>query len=514
LAQNVHVSIEINGSKISPINSVSIIQRIDWHHHFEIQVPVNVHKHDHQTIMDRCKDYIGNKVSINFETEALKKKMPSNLFEGLITDVSLHRQSNGDKSIVIKGKSPTILADTLPNTRSYTAKTLKDMVNSSLEDISHSQLKAEIDPQFTKQIPYYVQYKESNFQFIQRIAEEFGEWCYYNGTELVFGKIPKDHEVDLPLDNELVDFDFSLKLAPYQDKYISYNYMENKVYESFASNFVINDMDSYGDFAMDKSKQVFKQKTVNYSYFNPENAEELNDIVERDKYSSSKNHVRVNGVSDNPYINVGSIVNVTDKGRNNEDFGKFLIISINHQTNGIGSYQNSFEAVPHDTSSPLHNKNVVFPTGDIQAAIVMDNDDPDKLGRVKVQHFWQQGKETSPWVRIIHAHGGRMNNEVHGFYFIPEIDDEVLVGFENENPNKPFVVGSVYHKDSSPGDWVGKDNSVKAIRTKQGNQILFSDEKGKEEIRILNSDPKDATNEITLTLKDNGKISIKTKGDS
>jgi uncharacterized protein involved in type VI secretion and phage assembly len=103
--------------------------------------------------------------------------------------------------------------------------------------------------------------------------------------------------------------------------------------------------------------------------------------------------------------------------------------------------------------------------------------------------------------------------EQYGFYFIPEIGDEVLVGFENDNPDKAFIMGNVYHKNSSPDHWYNAYNNIKSVRTRNGNQIIFIDENGKEEIRILNKDDSSPTNEISLSLNNNGKITIKSVGD-
>jgi len=506
LAQNIAVSIEIKAKNISPVSSVSIRQRIDWHHDFEVKIPVDNNKSDHKKVIDKCKDFIGEKISIKFK----KGSSDQNLFEGLITDISLFRNAEGDKDIILKGYSPTILIDTLPNTRSFTKKAIKDMINGALEDIPHD-LKVKLDPTYSKQIPYYVQYKESNFHFMQRIAEEYGQWCYYNGIDLIYGKLQNNEEIDLPLDNNLFDFDFSFNLIPFKNKSIAYNYLENKTYQTDSTKISINDLDGIGEFARDKSKQVFKQESLDYTRFSPLTNKELDEIEERKQYSSSKNHVEVNGLSDNPQINVGSVVKISDKDRNKEDYGKYIIISVEHYCTGTGSYENNFHAIPHDAKTPLPNEHVHFPSSDFQIAVVKDNDDPEKLGRVRVQHIWQKDKEMSPWIRIVNPHGGKSKDELHGFYFIPEIDDEVLVGFVDENLNNPFVLGSLYHKKSAPSDWVKKGNNIKAIKTRQGNQILFNDEKGKEEIRILNTDAKDATNEIVLSLRDKVRLSLQLK---
>ena len=116
--------------------------------------------------------------------------------------------------------------------------------------------------------------------------------------------------------------------------------------------------------------------------------------------------------------------------------------------------------------------------------------------------FWQTDKGT-PWLRLVHPHAGKEK----GFYFIPEKDEEVMVGFEHGNADAPYVIGAMYNgKEKST--WKQDKNYIKAIKTISGNMIWFNDEGGKEEIKIVN---KDAQNEISLTLQDNGLITIKAK---
>ncbi|MFD0861156.1 phage baseplate assembly protein V, partial [Sungkyunkwania multivorans] len=71
-----------------------------------------------------------------------------------------------------------------------------------------------------------------------------------------------------------------------------------------------------------------------------------------------------------------------------------------------------------------------------------------------------------------------------GFHFIPEVGEEVLVGFEGGNAERPFVMGALYTGSNSPGGWKTEKNDIKAIRTRSGHTLSFSDEDGKESITI------------------------------
>lgn len=514
MARHVKLTVKIGGSKISPISYCSINQRIDWHHSFEIVAPVDGFSKTNSTILNQVKDFIGKKIELAIKIMKPEESNVQNEFIGIVTEISLNRSNKGNKEVVIRGHSPTILLDGRPNCRSYSEKTLNAILKDIHDQIPQNDLKINTDPLFTGEIPYVVQYKESNFHFLNRLADKYGEWCYYDGKELNFGRIAKTPKFDLPLDKNLSDFEFTLRVHNINYNAITYDYLENTLYTDKTKDFQVNDLDQYGKHALNQSERVYKQKCSYYSQGLYKDQQDFSDSNETKKIAAAKDLICNEGVSDNPYINVGSVINITGESRGEEDYGEFIILSINHSIDITGNYVNHFTAIPGQANIPPINRNISLPVSEIQPAVVKDNDDPEKLGRVKVQFFWQEQADETPWLRIVHPQAGKMSGgEQHGFYFIPEVGDEVLVGFENDNPDKAFVMGNLYHKNSPPDHWYDPQNNIKSIRTRSGNQIIFIDENGKEEIRILNKDDSSPTNEISLSLNNNGKITIKSEGE-
>ena len=88
-----------------------------------------------------------------------------------------------------------------------------------------------------------------------------------------------------------------------------------------------------------------------------------------------------------------------------------------------------------------------------------------------------------------------------GFYFVPEVGEEVQVGFEQDNAERPFVLGSLYHGKAKPSSWKTDANNIKAIRTRSGNQVVMNDEDGS----ITMSDPSGNT----VIMQGNGEVIIK-----
>ena len=107
-----------------------------------------------------------------------------------------------------------------------------------------------------------------------------------------------------------------------------------------------------------------------------------------------------------------------------------------------------------------------------QPATVIDNNDPKGLGRVKVKFAWQR-EETSPWLRMTNPHAGGGK----GMYFIPEKGEEVFIGFEDNNAEKPFVLGAMYNGNERSG-YATSGNDNKVIQSRSGTKIILNDAQG------------------------------------
>lgn len=96
------------------------------------------------------------------------------------------------------------------------------------------------------------------------------------------------------------------------------------------------------------------------------------------------------------------------------------------------------------------------------------------MGRVRVQFPWQDDQgQTTPRIRLIQPHSGSGK----GFHFIPEIGEEVLVGHESQNAEKPFVMGTHYNGgETSCYHTSGSDKKV--IHTRSGTKIILNDAEG------------------------------------
>ena len=138
----------------------------------------------------------------------------------------------------------------------------------------------------------------------------------------------------------------------------------------------------------------------------------------------------------------------------------------------------------------------------VVVGIVTNNQDPDGLGRVKVKFPWLSDVDESTWARI----AAPMAGDQRGVYFLPEVEDEVLVAFEHGDVRFPYVLGALWNgKDAPPASNDDGKNNVRIIKSRSGHVIKLNDEDGKETIEIVDKSEKNsilidtASNSIAVT---------------
>ncbi len=142
-------------------------------------------------------------------------------------------------------------------------------------------------------------------------------------------------------------------------------------------------------------------------------------------------------------------------------------------------------------------------------AIVTNNLDPEKLGRVKVKFPWLSSDHESNWARIAVMMAGKDK----GTFYLPDVNDEVLVAFEHGNINAPYVIGCLWNgMDTPPETNADGKNNIKMIKSRSGHIVKLDDSDGNEKIEIID---KAANNKIifdtsksTLTIESNGDIEM------
>lgn len=117
----------------------------------------------------------------------------------------------------------------------------------------------------------------------------------------------------------------------------------------------------------------------------------------------------------------------------------------------------------------------------VVVGLVTNNQDPEGLHRVKVKFPWLSESEESHWARVATFMAG----DGRGGWFLPEVDDEVLVLFEHGDVRLPYVVGALWNGvDKAPYDNSDGENNLRAFKSRSGHELIFDDTSGAEKVEV------------------------------
>jgi uncharacterized protein involved in type VI secretion and phage assembly len=120
----------------------------------------------------------------------------------------------------------------------------------------------------------------------------------------------------------------------------------------------------------------------------------------------------------------------------------------------------------------------------ILIGLVIDLSDPMKLGRVKVSFPTLEDQESS-WCRVVTPMAGKDR----GIFLRPEVDDEVLVVYEQGDPRRPYILGGLWSKKDPPPDGgPERQNNLRFFKSRSGHIIKLDDTSGAEQIEIVDKD--------------------------
>lgn len=466
--------INIEGKAITHFASFSLQQQFNAHHYFELRF-----NHDQMGApglisLDDSRDFVGKTLTASFghAGEQLQN------FAGLVTKVELAQSHGYHGVIIVSGYSPTILIDRGPDLGSYLAKSLNDIVKLATSDTPANDLKIVANASRTAPIDYLIQYRESDFDFLNRLSGEYHEWFYYDGEQLNFGKPDEQKSISLFYGRDVHNLQYAMEVAPIKNKRFSYNPSQDEMLSSEST----GKADGHPDLAhaIQASNSIYSKTFNQPSLIRVDSSSDIKTYVENEEKANISELLKINASGDNAQLAIGAIAEVSMSLRKElafgtESLGKFLITSIYHHIDGTGKYHNTFEGLV-STTERLLVKNYDTPYPDMQLADVVDNNDPQGHGRIKVKFKWEcQTNDVTEWLRVITPDAGSSDkvSKNRGFVFIPEIGDQVAVTFEEGNVARPIVMGSVFHGKSGSGG--SASNNSKSLTSKSGHTVQLND---------------------------------------
>ena len=470
----VYCLLSLDGEPFLSRNSYEVIleQKTNAHDTFSIIVPDDALDTYEGFVMENSKKLLGKKISLSYWQYGSENQV----FLGIVTGLK-NRKDSGYGKLVITGHSPSILLENGRADRSFEQLSLSQIVkeigvNYPQEGKIHAE---EQELNVRRVLPYTVQSQESDFGFIQRLATRYGEYFYYNGKELIFGN-KAEAVLELSEGRELIELEFELGLRAQGFSGLAYDAEKGESIQHNAQEVQTEwKENALQAVAVQASKQLFGNAPKSV-FSGSEKSQELEEMLLKEK-ENRESLIWVRGRSRDSRLKNGSRAKLTDiNGRAMETY---RIVEIRHYYNG-DEYYNEFVGVS-DVLHPPYQDSGAFPKSHEQMGRVVENADPLGLGRVRVQMMWQEsGSEKTPWIRLLQPHSGSGK----GFYFVPEIGEEVLVGFQGGNAEKPYVIGTQYNGKEKSG-YADKENNIKAVHTRSGTKIILNDSEGS----ILIEDP-------------------------
>ncbi len=434
----------IAGTKMYNYEYVSLNQFINEHHDFEIGVDIEVIEPQGMHTLNKAKGWLGESVMLNVNG------VP---FAGVVTNVEMRHDKGLHGQLVVTGYSKTIDLDSIPHMHSWLEKPLKTIVTEAAEG---SICGVKVSPQYTAPLEYESQYRETSFEFIQRLAKQYNEWLYYDGEQLCFGKEATPDSVEVEYGKDIYDINIGIQTIPSSQTAFSYNSYSDEFHNSKTPDSVAG-LNELGLAAFNASKKVFKKPINSYVTHRVKSKGEIDDFLKRKQSSKIADAHYITGKSKCRNLKIGTVLDISAAIWENKSFlqkhyGDYIITELKHVATVGGGYINTFKALPSGIQY-LPEPEVDFPMADTQRATVVSNDDPKKKGRVQVKMNWQTGEMKTSWIRVLTPDAGSSDkvSTNRGFVFIPEVGDQVLLGFRYNDPNRPFVMGSLFSGKTGAG---------------------------------------------------------------
>lgn len=479
----VKLSAVINGEIISSFKHFKLKQSAVTHHEFELTLAHDAlsEKQGHQ--LEQANAFLGKRLTIkiaykDFET----KNNPERVFVGIITKVGFSQEAHSLGNIVLKGFSPTILLDGSPHTQSFGGS---QPVNTGI--IADEVIKQGIDPfwydfrvnaKASSQIVYSSQYNETHYNYLCRLAEAYGEQFFYDGEVLHFGNMPAPAApLELVSGSNASNIHTELRALHTQPGYYGYNSSKNTMLTSGET--PLKHMGSLAQTAYSNNEGIFKTPSLQPA---PIRAATDMDVVNSQTGAWGSKGVDVFVVSGDttmPFLYPGCTADLYLRKPDSSKTGyftKLMMTEVTHEIDTLGHYKGSFEAIASDTGF-IPKPEFKTPFAETQPAVVVSNEDPLGQGRVQVKFLWQLN-ETTDFIRVMSPDAGGTDQitQNRGYVAIPEVGDQVMVGFVHNHPDRPFVMGGMFHGGVALGG--GVNNHLKSIQTRSGIRILMNDAEG------------------------------------
>lgn len=418
------------------------------------------------------------------------------VFDGEVVALEPEFAAGGQHTIVIRGYDKSHRLHLGRHTQTYTEMTDSAIVKKVAQTAG---LTVQTDTTSVTHT-YVLQYNQTHMEFLVERARRIGFQLYVKGGTLHFEKPATAATVELDLGTDLRNFRLRASAAHQSKEYAVRGWdvqrkepiVAKKAPEQFWAK---NGLSKTGAaIAQDGFSQETTQVVVNHVISSNGEATAIAEGRARDQEG---HFVEAEGVCyGSGTIRAGIYVKL--KGMGKRFSGEYFVTNATHiyargayetHISVTGRYPQTVNQLlqPHAPNGQAAGR--IY--GMVVGVVTNVHGDPLKIGRVEVKYPWLAttgGEEVaSAWARLAAPFAGKDR----GFYFLPEVDDEVLIGFEHGDVNYPYIVGSLWNGKDTPPEpnatahpsGVGK-TVHRIIKTRLGHVIVFDDSDDKTSILI------------------------------
>lgn len=479
----VKLDIVIEGKTVKHFKHFCLQQSARRHHNFELILAHDSLGEVQNHNLEQARQFLGKRITVVFKYKDYENDSPERTFVGVITKAAFSQEKMSLGSIVLKGQSPTILMDAAPHTQSFGGN---QSVNTGIianniikEALGTTKFDFRVEPQNKGYINYSSQYNETHYNYLARTAEAYGEQFYYDGEILHFGKLPSSEKpVRLIYGSNVSDVQVELKAVHIKPEFFGYSSASHTKMAGSEDN--IRHLGEIPSKAYELNNNIFKTKSLSPAPVNPNMFMDVGDSQKSAAGSAAVEVFTVSGNTTVPFLYPGCHADIEMRKPDTSQtsyFTKLTITEVTHEVNARGYYTGTFEAIAEGTGF-MPKPEFTLPKAEPQVATVISNTDPTNQGRIQVQFDWQRNPDATHFIRMMSpdAGGTDMITQNRGFVAIPEVGDQVMVGFEYHHPDFPFAMGGMFHGQVGLGGNV--NNHIKSIQTRSGNKVIFNDQEG------------------------------------
>ncbi|SNR31439.1 type VI secretion system Vgr family protein [Flavobacterium sp. ov086] len=461
--EQVHISISSFSQNVIYYD-LKLSQKMADHHHFsfvwQYTGKAAINPTDQAAALSK---HIGAEVIFTFKVKGIRL-MSKGIIKGL-QSIDLHGSPAG---LHVTGISHTIVLDDMKKSRIFLEKNLQEIALEIFAEESSGEFyqREAILPTFKKSFKYKPQYNETSFDFMKRLSARYGQWFYFDGMRMQFGQT-KTSKIKLINGSSLHKFKIEANLISHKTSFGGYDYNNASNIKNALEKTTSGSRDRFA-IAVGFNQGSIARKGLSHGAYtnNAQNKDEIDEMVRLQNAGRDANSIFYSGTSYLP-IGLGQVFTIQNQTVEHE----LIAIETIHHSGVNGNYSCEFKAIPADVTAPYYTDVESFKKAENQPAKVIDNNDPEGMGRIKVDFYWAGWSNTSDWMRMIQPHGGAGK----GFYFLPETGEEVQVSFEGCNVDCPYVSGTYYNGQESSGYNTPK-NDIKAIHTRSGHIIKFTED--------------------------------------